>query len=155
MKYKRIVIFGLTASGKTTLAKSVSKILKIKVYHTDNLAYKRKWDIKSSEKEFKKELNKILKKDKWILEGVHSEWILKAVKQADLVIFLDKKKITMTKRALKRSKKNKDNLKQKLKLLYWIFRWGSKWYRKCEQYSKSFIELKNKEQINKFLKSLK
>ena len=45
MGKNKIIIFGLTASGKTTLARKISKILKIKIYHTDDLAYKKKWKI--------------------------------------------------------------------------------------------------------------
>ena len=55
MGKNKIIIFGLTASGKTTLARKISKILKIKIYHTDDLAYKKKWSLKRTEKEFMKE----------------------------------------------------------------------------------------------------
>ncbi len=124
MKYKKIIVFGLTASGKTTLARKISQILKIKIYHTDNFAYIKKWTKKATEEEFMKKLKEAVKKEKWILEGVHSEWMSKAIKKADLVIFINPNKITLAKRVLKRSKKKgKDNSRARLKLIYWVYRW--------------------------------
>ena len=155
MTYKKILIYGLTASGKTTLAKKVSKILGMKVYHTDDFAYKKKWTLKSTEKEFMNKLNNVVRKKEWIIEGVHSEWVLSAVKEADLVIFLNTNKIVMAKRALKRSKGKKDTMKQKLKLLYWIYRWGPSWYRKYKKDSKKFLEVKDSKDLNILLENLK
>ncbi|MCX6750887.1 MAG: AAA family ATPase [Candidatus Pacearchaeota archaeon] len=155
MKYKKIVIFGLTASGKTTLAKNISKILNIKVYHSDDFAYKKKWTIKSSEKEFMHKLGNVTRKKEWIIEGVHSEWLSNAVKKTDLVIFLNPHKFVMTKRALIRSKGKKDSLKQKLKLLYWIYRWGPSWYRKYKHHSKNFLEVRNSKDKEILLEKLK
>jgi adenylate kinase family enzyme len=37
---KKIAIIGATASGKTTLANKISKILDIPVYHLDKIAWK-------------------------------------------------------------------------------------------------------------------
>jgi len=156
MRYKKIIIFGPTASGKTTLAEKIEKILKTKIYHTDDFAYKKKWTVKSTKEEFTTKLKKVIMKDKWIIEGVHSEWLASAIKESDLVIFVNPSKIIMTARALKRSKeRKKDTFKQKLKLLYWIYRWGPKWYRKYKKDCKEFIELKNNKQIDKLVGSLK
>ena len=155
MKYNKIIIFGLTASGKTTLAKKISKILKIKIYCTEDLVYKKKWTLKVTKEEFLKSLEKIIKKEKWIIEGVHSEWLSPALPKADLIIFTNPNKIIITKRGLKRSIQQKDNLKEILKILYWINRWGPNWYRKCKSKSKEFIEVKNNNQIKKLLEKLK
>jgi len=158
MKIHKIIVFGLTASGKTTFARKLSNVFHIKIYHTDDFAYKKKWTVKSTKKEFAKKLNKILLKKEWIIEGVHSEWILSAIKKADLVIFLNPHKIIMVRRALKRSKlkrREKDTFKQKLKLIYWIFRWGPKWYRKFDKFSKQFIEINTDEEKQTLLKKLR
>ena len=156
MKYQKVVVFGLTASGKTTLAKKVSKILKTKIYHTDDFAYKKKWTIKSTKEEFMTKLQKTIKKNRWLVEGVHSEWVADAVKKADLVVFINPGKIIMARRAMRRSKGAKtDNLWAKLKLLYWIFRWGPSWYRKYKTSSKEFIELKTNKEIDEFLTKIK
>ncbi len=153
MKYKKIIVYGLTASGKTTLANKISKILKIKVYCTDDFAYKKKWALKATEEEFKKKLKKVLKNKKWIIEGVHVRWLEDAIKKADLIVFTNPPKRIMASRALKRSKKE-GSLKQKLKLLYWVYRWGPLWYRKYKKVPRKFVELKNKKNISSFLDNL-
>jgi len=160
MKDNRIYIFGLTASGKTTLAKDISKIKGIKIYPTDEMVYKKKWDLKYSEKTRNKKLRDVHKKSKWIIEGVHHDWAKSAIKKADIVILLNPSKITMLKRAFKRSKENakkgkRDKLKQKVKLVYGIFRWTTKGYKDYKKQTKKFIELKNKKDIESFLKALK
>lgn len=155
MKYKKIVIFGLTASGKTTLAKKVSKVLHIKIYHSDDFAYKKKWAIKTDEKEFMNRLHKVTDKKEWIIEGVHSEWLADAIKKADLVIFLNPSKFIMAKRALNRSRGKKDTFAQKLKLIYWVYRWGPGWYRKYKKDTKEFLEIRKDKEKKKLLDKLK
>ena len=114
-KPKKIFIFGLTASGKTTLAKKLSRKLKIKYYSTDNLVYRRKWSEKYTSEESSKNLQKILKNPKWIIEGVHCfGFIALAIESADKIILLNPPKKIMRKRALKR----KSTFLQKIKLIY-------------------------------------
>lgn len=48
--YRRIYIIGSVASGKTTLARTLSKKLNIKAYELDNVVYNDK-NIKRSNKE--------------------------------------------------------------------------------------------------------
>ena len=157
-KVKRIYIFGLSASGKTSLAKVLSKKLKIKVYSLDDISWKRKWTERFPEKVQKERLEKIYTKSKWIIEGVHTyDWIKPVIAKADKVIFLNIPKLTLIKRALKRAKKNKRKsiLYQKLRLIYWILRFGARDYRAHKKNSREFIEIRDIKQLNKFLKSLK
>ena len=60
------------ASGKTTLAKKISKKLNIQHYDLDDLFWERKYDLKRSHEECTKRLKKIAKKKQWIIEGVFS-----------------------------------------------------------------------------------
>jgi adenylate kinase family enzyme len=81
MNYKRIFILGTTGTGKTHLAYLLSKKLKIKKYSLDDVYWKRKYDIKRTEKERDKELKKITKNKRWIIEGIYSHWPKKAAKK--------------------------------------------------------------------------
>ena len=77
MKYNKILIVGGIGSGKTTLAKKISKILKMKYYEIDNIAYKRR-DVHEKYKpnERDKKLKSIVKRKKWILEGFYDRsWV--------------------------------------------------------------------------------
>ena len=172
MKYNKILIVGGIGSGKTSLANKISKILKIKNYELDNIAYKRRdiW-VKENYPNRKKKLDKIFQREKWILEGFYSTpWTYQVYKKADIIIILKtKQKISknrITKRFLKRkflTKKNKfvnksfkglvkiikhmndPNYEKKLKRIHTV----------AKKHHKKVIILKNKKDINKFLKSLK
>ncbi|MEX3715869.1 DNA topology modulation protein FlaR [Cytobacillus horneckiae] len=88
----RIHIIGSVGSGKTTLAKTLSKNYQITYYEMDNVVWERhkSGDIRRTAEERDKYLEKIVSTDRWIIEGVHHyEWVDKSFKKADLIIFLD------------------------------------------------------------------
>ena len=87
-KYNRIWIIGGSGSGKTYLARKISKILKIKNYELDDIIWDKKYTLKRPKALMVKKLKKITKKEKWIIEGVSSSWIESGIKRADLVILL-------------------------------------------------------------------
>ena len=76
-------------SGKTTLANKLSKKLNINHYELDDIYWKRKYDLKRTNLECEKRLEKISKKKKWIIEGVYSKWIEPGIKESDMVVWLD------------------------------------------------------------------
>ncbi|HCJ4854854.1 TPA: AAA family ATPase, partial [Listeria innocua] len=87
----KIRIIGSVGSGKTTLAKKVSKWLQIDFFETDRIVWKREeTEVRRSDSEKIAELNAILQKDNWIIEGVHLEaWTEESISQADIIIYLD------------------------------------------------------------------
>ncbi len=165
MSYNRIYIFGGTASGKTNLAKKISKKLKIPTYSTDNLIYKRKWDEKYSDKEKNRRVLKLAKKKRWIVEGVHRKsWINPILSKADLIIILLLARYKLIIRLLKRelqeriSRKNKSTIKDLLTLIKysWIYKNDSFIYHKnsAREFNKEMVILKSNNQINQFLQTL-
>ncbi len=87
---KRLYILGTMGSGKTTLAKEISKRLKIKEYDLDDIYWKRKFDIRRDEKERSQVVKKLIKKKTWIIEGVYSSWGVEDIlARATHVIMLD------------------------------------------------------------------
>jgi adenylate kinase family enzyme len=121
---RRLIIFGGTASGKTTVAKILSNKLDIPCYSTDDIVYKHNWKKKRVSTEKEKIVKKILTSKNWIIEGVHTEvWLLPVIKKADLVILLDLPRVVLLKRVLKRQLL-KRNFKHIFKLFYyaWIYK---------------------------------
>ena len=101
MKVNKIYIFGLTTSGKSTLATSLSKKLKIKAYSLDDIVWKKKWTERFPKEVQKRKLRKIIVKKKWIIEGVHThDWVKPVISKADQVIFLNISKIILIKHPL-------------------------------------------------------
>ncbi len=171
MKYNKIFIVGGIGSGKTTLSNKLSKILNIKNYELDNIAYKRR-DIheKRNPKERDQKVKAILKKKNWIVEGFYSRpWIYPFYKEADTVLILNIKPSTSKKRVIKRflkrkltikrTKKHNKQLKVMLYLLKSIDEYQKKYFKTQEKTAKKFnknvLILKNKKEIKDFLKNLK
>ncbi|ELY0460805.1 AAA family ATPase [Listeria innocua] len=100
----KIGIIGSVGSGKTTLAKKVSKWLQIDFFETDRIVWKREeTEVRRSDSEKIAELNAILQKDNWIIEGVHLEaWTEESISQADIIIYLDLPKKQIRSQLIKR-----------------------------------------------------
>ena len=91
MKYKKIHIIGGPGSGKTYCASQISKKWDIEHFDLDNIFWDKSvnhYGIKNSKKKREEELNKILRKDKYIIEGVYYSWLAESFKSADLIIIL-------------------------------------------------------------------
>lgn len=71
----KILIFGSVASGKTTLAKKLSKELNIIYYEGDCIAWGslNEQRYKRSNEEQKEVIDKINKNSSWIIEGTYRE----------------------------------------------------------------------------------
>jgi|TARA_Y100000294_G_C8385332_1_gene268484 adenylate kinase family enzyme len=171
MRYDKILIVGGIGAGKTTLAKKISKILKIKNYELDNIAYKRR-DIHKKQKPKIRDdkVKSILKNKKWVVEGFYSRaWTYPLYRKADIVIILNFKtsisKNRLIRRFIKRKlsfKKNK-NVNQKFRkmvdLIKYIDEYPKKYFQMQKETAKDFnknvLILTNKNEVNKFLKKLK
>ena len=85
----KILIVGIVASGKTTLARRLSKLLNIKHYEIDSVVHDDINNIKRSEKEQKKIFNEINREDNWIIEGTLRKHLFYLCDLADVIIYLD------------------------------------------------------------------
>ena len=75
MNINRIHIIGTTGTGKTYLAKNLSRMLKIKHHDLDDIFWIKKYTKIRPDKERRRLLTQILKNNKWIVEGIYSSWI--------------------------------------------------------------------------------
>lgn len=126
---KKIYIIGSVASGKSTLAKKLSKKLKIDCFELDKVIWNDEKHVKRSKMEVSNLFLKILSNDAWIIEDVGRNDFLEGIKQADIVYFLDINKYLIYFRILKRwifQKLNieKYNYKPNLKTLIQLFKWA-------------------------------
>lgn len=85
---KKIYVLGPTGSGKSTLTKKLSKILKITSYDMDDIRFIKKFTKVRSVVQRKKLVNKLLKKEKWIIDARGTDWDRHAMLKADLIIWL-------------------------------------------------------------------
>lgn len=113
---QRICIIGLSAGGKSTLAKALGNKLNIEVFHLDQLAHKpnTNWE-EQEEKIFIESYQNILTNhDKWIIEGNYSILMPQRFEQATSIIWLDFNKWGSVYRYIKRTIKNEPHRPGKL-----------------------------------------
>ncbi|MFC7321530.1 AAA family ATPase [Halobacillus campisalis] len=129
---KKIHIIGSVGSGKTTLAKELSSKLGMPHYELDNVVWIRQssGDIRRTEREREEYLNRIIKSESWVIEGVHNEeWVKDCFQTADLIIFLDPPYATRIYRITKRFIKQKLRLEESnyiptLRIFLKMFKWN-------------------------------
>jgi len=84
----KILIIGCSGSGKSHFARELNKITNIPIYYLDTIFWKENWDHLSKE-ELLNEINKIVIKDKWIIDGNYTSSLEERIKFCDTVFFLD------------------------------------------------------------------
>jgi adenylate kinase family enzyme len=87
----KIDIIGSVASGKTTLAKEISKKYQIPCYEKDNVVWERtpNGDKKRPPKERDRIFDEIIKSENWIVEGSPRKILQESFACSDYIILLD------------------------------------------------------------------
>ncbi|MBR4982618.1 MAG: DNA topology modulation protein FlaR [Lachnospiraceae bacterium] len=126
----KIHIIGCSGTGKTYLARKLSKKYNIQHYDLDDI----QWDNSADGYGLKMPVNKreellkqILNQESWIIEGVYYAWVIEGFQEADVIYVLDipshiyKYRIIMRfiKRKLGIEKGKKETFKSVYKLLKW------------------------------------
>lgn len=84
----KIIIIWSPGSGKSTFARKLRDITNLPLYYLDMLWHK-KDRTNISREEFDEKLEKILKKDKWIIDGNYQRTIEMRLKECDTVFLMD------------------------------------------------------------------
>ena len=162
----RIHIIGSIGSGKTTLAKVLSKQLNIPYYELDNVVRKRlkTGDIKRTDQERDEYLISIISSNHWIVEGVHHKWVSPCFESADIIIFLDTNLSTRRFRIIKRYIKQKmgiekSNYKPTFKILQTLYKYNTEFDTKSKPeifdmlspYKNKLVIIKSKDEMIDYL----
>lgn len=65
----RIVVLGVTGSGKSTLSRALAEILDLDYIELDNLFWKPHWEMSNDEEFATKVKDSISKSDRWVVDG--------------------------------------------------------------------------------------
>lgn len=102
----RVRIIGGPGSGKTYVAKKLSKLLKIKSHDLDEFYFDSKandYETKTDEKERNQRLRKLVNHKNWVIEGVYNgDWVTPTFKKATIIIILKPHKIIRSYHIVKR-----------------------------------------------------
>lgn len=156
------MIIGSVASGKTTLAKKISKENNIKYYEIDSVVHDDYVKRKRSNKEQQEILNQIIKNDSWILEGTLRKNLHNLLDEANKIIYINIPLKKRKKRILKRFIKQKIgiekcNYKPTIKMLKKMYQWTDEFEvnkneleTKLKKYKQKLEELDTEQKTKKY-----
>lgn len=136
IKPDKIHVIAGPGSGKSFLANRLAQILKIEVFDLDRLFWDPNSDsygVKTPQGQRNDKLQAILKKDKWIIEGVYHKWLYDSFDQADIIVVLNPNPFLRTwricirfiKRKLRLIPSKKETIKDLVQLIIWNYKYNS------------------------------
>lgn len=165
----RVTIVGSPGAGKSTLARNMHSILRIKVIHLDRVFWEPGWKEKSRDKRIDI-LQKIILDRQWIIEGTYLGASEPRLEAANTIIFLDIpfyvclirvfiqrfKHRGKHRRDLHEGCKERLNLKRILKVLAFPIRGRRTLYKELKNYeTEKIVRLRSTKEVDRFLAQLK
>lgn len=84
----KVIIIGCPGSGKSTFARKLRDKTNLPLFYLD-MIYHHKDKTTLTDKEFDRELNELLSKDQWIIDGNYSRTLETRMKECDRVYLFD------------------------------------------------------------------
>ncbi|MGI8578923.1 MAG: adenylate kinase [Nocardioidaceae bacterium] len=85
---RRILVYGVTGSGKTTLARQISRATSIRWYSVDDLTWEPGW-VTVAKDEQRRRIRRICGKAEWLLDTAYGTWLDIPLARVELVVALD------------------------------------------------------------------
>ena len=164
----KIHIIGCSGSGKTYLAKALSKKYNIPHFDLDDI----QWDnnaqgygVKMPREKRNALLQELLSNSEWVIEGVYYAWVQQSFDEADIIYVLDMPKYLYINRIIIRSIKRKLGIqkgkKETLKSVYHLLKWTETFQNKnlkeikniLDKYGDKVIWLSSKKDVQKIIKA--
>ncbi len=98
----RILVYGVTGSGKTTLAARLSSLTGIAWHSVDDLTWEPGW-VAVSDDEQRRRIAAICSRPSWILDTAYGAWLDIPLPRTDLIVGLDYPRWFTVQRLLRRS----------------------------------------------------
>ena len=84
----RVLIYGVTGSGKTTLAQKVAERTGLPFHSVDDLTWEPGWVVVPADEQ-RRRIGAICAGERWILDSGYSAWIDVVLARAELIVALD------------------------------------------------------------------
>lgn len=85
---KRILVYGVCGSGKTTLAEKIGQRTGLPWHSVDDLAWEANWTPSTDEKQIAV-ITGIVEQPEWVLDTAYGKWIDLPLSRAELIVCLD------------------------------------------------------------------
>jgi adenylate kinase family enzyme len=85
---RRVLIYGVTGSGKTTLAKKLAEATAIEWHSVDDLTWEPGW-VEVPGDEQRRRILQICQQPEWILDTAYGKWLDVPLERAQLIVTLD------------------------------------------------------------------
>ena len=148
----KILIVGTVGTGKTTLARKLSKEYNIKYYEIDSIVHDDVNKKKRTPQQQNEIISNINKEDGWIIEGVLRENLEYLLEMAEKIIYLNIPKKIRNKRIIARYIKQKlgietSNYKPSLKMLKMMYKWSNEFEKNREGFEKKLNKYVDKLEV--------
>lgn len=169
VKVKRVLVVGTSGVGKTTLSLEIAEALGLPVHHLDLLGWQAGW-VRRPKAEFERDVDALMKKDAWVVEGNYLETLSARVGRAQVLVFIDLPLWLCLVRVFGRWWKNRGQQRHDLpegclEPLPWTFlKWvlsappsrQALWRRVAKDYPKlRFVRLSSARQVDAFVRELR
>ncbi len=88
LRARRILIYGVTGSGKTTLAEDVARRTGLPFHSVDDLTWEPGWTQVAEDLQ-RARISQICEGDDWVLDGAYSMWREVVLARVELIVALD------------------------------------------------------------------
>lgn len=99
---RRVLIYGVTGSGKTTLAEKLSRVTSLPWYSVDDLTWEPGW-VEVGNDEQRRRISEICAGSEWILDTAYGRWRDIPLSRAELIVALDYPRWVSLQRLLRRT----------------------------------------------------
>ena len=163
----KIHIIGCSGSGKTYLAKALSKKYNIPHFDLDDIQWDNNAQTYGTKMPIEKRdalLRERLLNNDWIIEGVYYAWVQQCFEDADKIYVLDMPRYLYRSRIIIRSIKRKLGIvkgkKEALKSIYDLLKWTDAFQNRnlkdiktiMEKYNDKVVWISNKKDVNQIIK---
>lgn len=102
MQQRRILVYGVTGSGKTTLAARIAEATGIPWTSVDDLTWERGW-VQVPEAEQRRRIGEVVAGPGWVLDTAYGTWLDLPLSRVELVVALDYPRWVSLQRLLRRT----------------------------------------------------